>query len=478
MLLVKVGHFQYLIPSDQIHYIDYIDTVTLLPFASHPVEGLTMFNNRPLLQVNLALALALNEQNGEKRIIFKTGAGEIALRADQVLNFTDTDAESTQTPPLFVLKDILPWLVQSPSAVESKADSLATDLKPSHTSLTVLLVTVDRKITALLSNAVFYIEEIEALQLLEHQALEADLLLKVKNTLLPGYSLARFSNHPRQPNLKQKAVIIRTAQKIWALVVDQVLGLETVETAYSIDNNDSNLWYITQAGEIREIIDPNQLTGMSTQLSKLANTQSQWTRPAVQMLNQVSTEGLRIYCGNHSYMLPLTLASKTLDLIDSSLIGKRRNSPDLSDFKNLKGLNNRIPWIDLGKLLLPNHHSNSVYGVLISLSEHVYAVLGVEKALLQLPLTTQQWLPLTNLPPVSASFFDAASYDLETGQWILRVVAKVEFAKLPWTVKKNIVKAISGWFDLTEVLSLNVVAQPPPPSFRRTKPRTNTLKAT
>jgi hypothetical protein len=51
------------------------------------------------------------------------------------------------------------------------------------------------------------------------------------------------------------------------------------------------------------------------------------------------------------------------------------------------------------------------------------------------------------LPHPISDIFASAVYDEVSKQWLLNFNSHLSFAQIPWTIKKAIVKAISGWFD-------------------------------
>ena len=109
----------------------------------------------------------------------------------------------------------------------------------------------------------------------------------------------------------------------------------------------------------------------------------------------------------------------------------------------------RLPWIN-GTTLFSGKQGTVApkYTILITLVQQGQILLGVDRVLLQPTLTKGAWITLTNLPFPTSLFFDAATYEEQTGQWVLRVTDSINFAKLPWSIKKAVVKAIEGWFDL------------------------------
>lgn len=230
ILSVKINHLQWAIPLEKVHYIDYVENLTPLPFTILPIAGLTKFNNQPLVQVNLAQALGLADQSGNKRVIVTTSQGEVALRVDEVLDLVKPDLLE-KSPPLLQLTEILAW-AKTTNSVKAKPAVTAHTNSPVTSFLTVLLVVVGSKIVALSSHMVECIEEIDTFQLLEYQDIQPDLLIKVKDDLLPAYSLTRFLNSNEEGS-KQQAIIVRGPRGPWALIVEQVLGLENIYQIYT-----------------------------------------------------------------------------------------------------------------------------------------------------------------------------------------------------------------------------------------------------
>jgi chemotaxis signal transduction protein len=447
MLTIKITHTQWAIPLEKIHYIDYTEKLTLLPFASSPIEGLTQFNNQPIVQINLVQASGLNNQSGNKRVIISTPQGNIALKVDEVLNFVNPNSADTP-PPLLELNEILSRL-EATNTIKLKSSTP----NPSPACLTTLLVTAGGKTVALSSHTIDHIEEIHDFQLLDYKETQPDLLIKVKDDLLPAYSLTRFLNCSSE-STKQKAVIVRGSHSAWALVVEQVLALENIYQIYTTGTDTHGLWYITKSGEIREIINANQLIGEISKSYPVPITQPQWTQPLIHMAEQSRSDGLRVECGNNSYVLPMTIVQRTLDWLNHSLTTRQR-FPTPATHSNRK---TRIPWIN-GTMLLTGKcdiTTNPKHVVLITFSQQRHLLFGVEHALLQPMLTPNAWIPLTHLPFPTVLFFDAATYDERAAQWILRVREHIEFSKLPWSIKKAFVTAIMGWIDLETITAQHV----------------------
>ena len=478
MLSIRVGHILCSMPSEQVSHIDYVSTITPLPFTHAPIEGLVSFNARPLLQINAADALGLEQeaQSGKKRLIVNTAQGDFAVRVDEVVRLVkeknSAADENQQLLSRLRLKEILPQTLKT----KKSAAALKQNNPSAHViaqKLTVLLVATGDKTIALLAHNIDHIQEMTSLQSLDGQNTQGDLLIKVKDHLLPTHSLAQLLQL-KEAGAETVAVIVRGGQSMWALRVQQVIGIESIEQVYSSGADARGLWYVTQTGQIRELIDADNLVsandyspprlwyvaqnghiqelidadnllGANNGSPPLTITTPQATSRAQQLserLERLTTEGLRIYCGGGSYILPLTMATQAVESMDlAAMTASRFSNADRSNRAE------RIPWIDAAALLFGKPSVAIKNTVAITLADDGYILLGVDRVVLSQSLSTaEKWCDVALPYPVTL-FFDVACYDEQTGQWILRAVNRIKFADLPWTLKKSLAKAIIGWFD-------------------------------
>ena len=475
MLSIRVGPILYSLPGEQVTHIDYLSLVTPLPFVRAPIEGLVSFNAQPLLQINVADALGVEPEakTGNKRLIVNTAQGNFSLRIDEVVKLSKTKTsgpdEHQQPPPRLRLEDILrPLLKAKKSSAALKPNN--SPVQVTQQNLTVLLVATGDKTLALLAHNIERIQEMTALQTLDEQSGQDDLLIKVKDHLLPTHSLAHLLQL-NEAGAEPLAVIVRGAQTPWALRVQRVIGIETIERVYASGTDARALWYVTQTGQIRELIDADSLVktsacspsrlwyvtrnghiqelidadnlrGAHNSLPTLTITAPQATSGAVQRSERLTTEGLRIYCGAGSYILPLTMATQALESVDLAAISASR-------FANADRSNRalRIPWIDAAVLLFGKSSVAVKNTVAVTLADGGHILLGVDRVVLSQSLSSaEQWRDV-DLPYPVTLFFDAACYDEQSGQWILRAVNAITFAGLPWALKKSVAKAILGWVD-------------------------------
>lgn len=296
VLPVVVGETTFAIPLEKVRYVDYPDTLTPLPLATAPVEGLARFNNRPLVQISVAQALDLKAKIGHGRIVVMSVAqGEVALRVDEVLGFVSTqptahngseDAEeesaaTTSAMPLLKLEEVLPWL-KGPADTTQQTPEPVIPKMPTRANVAghILLVATGTQVMALLADSVDRIEELDASMPLRHPDTEADVLIKIEDYLLPARSLARILKCEGGP--EHYALIVRGTQHPWALLVERVLRLEKIERLHSIisPSGANSIWYLTDDGKVTEVIDAKEFFGIVSENEHaqlpVVDPQSRW----------------------------------------------------------------------------------------------------------------------------------------------------------------------------------------------------------
>lgn len=453
VLPVVVGDITFAIPLEKVRYVDYPDMLTPLPLATSPVEGLARFNNRPLVQISVAQALDLKPKSGHGRIVVMSVAqGEVALRVDEVLGFVAThttahhgsedpegeSATTTSTMPLLKLEDVLPWLNGTGDTINAPELVIQKIATRTNVAGHILLVATGTQVMALLAESVDRIEELDATLSLRHPDTEADVLIKVEDYLLPARSLARILNCEGGP--EHYALIVRGTQHPWALLVERVLRLEKIDRLHSIvsPSGANSIWYLTDDGKVTEVIDAKEFFGVISEHTQLpvVDPQSRWDN-LPQMSANLSTEGVRIYCGDTICILPLALVSRTIGNLGE--VVTQEQDPDHTDL---------IPIID-GTMLLEQHPKKGEHcNILLSFCKDNHTVLAVDRASLQPTLPTGQWLPLTVLPPPTSFLFDAATYDETEGRWVLRVTKSLGATQFSWSAKRALVNSMLGWVGL------------------------------
>lgn len=483
MLSIKVGSVFCALPSEAIQIIDYVTPITVIPFVHSPIEGLTNFNGMPVIQIDVASAIGNDrqEQTGHKRIIVNYAESSYALRVDDVVNLAKTDSSSvtdkSQNPVRSLsLKELITFTKKKKKLTVSlqKTDKIGSSSV--QTAIPVLLVLSGERTIAFFTHTIDHLQKIESLQTLSEKSSQGDFLIKVKDHLLPTYFLGQLLGQEEVEN-ESVAIIFKSEQSNWALCVQQVLKMEYVDKVYSSGTDARGLWYVTQTGEIRELIDAinlpglhssassprlwyvtpngqiqelidaNQLLGVSNDSLGITITTPQETSFALQDTDHLTIDGLRIYCGTSSYLLPLTMATRAdKDWDRATMKLSRYGERDGSRKKDC------IPCIDGNALFFGKSGQLIERTVRVTLALGGELLLGINRAVLSQSLSTGASWMAVDLPYPATLFFDAAHYDDETGQWTLRFLDAIKFSDLPWIIKRSVVKAIIGWFDHDETI--------------------------
>jgi chemotaxis signal transduction protein len=450
VLIVIADQNEIAIPFEQVVHLDNPGSVTPLPFSTSPIEGLAQFNHRPLLQIHLAAALhltvATTPAEDSKVVVLATPQGDIGVRVDRVVGFRSAGDFHAAPCQVLRVETLLPWL--SGGALQKIAPTIA-DTSRQRKQLSVLNVAAGDDIISLLTDSIDRIEDIDAIA---PCGTNGAWVIRVGTQLLPAYSLAKLLGQSATEPAATQAVIVSNPQGAWALMVSRVLGLEKIDTWHAlpclIDASHStkptaDLWYLNQDGQIKKLLDANQLIGLAAQTVVPSDIQTHGHKSRSLLADNLSCEGLRIACGGVIVVIPVGLSRQVLG--------------DLGSQSGLKTADrtrhNQIPWLDGRPLLtgkppsaLPHCH------VQISLGPRRCVVLAVDKIALQPSLTDNQWMPLTTLAPATAVFFDAAAYDETHYQWMLRVRADMTWKKLTRRIAEagltaTVADALQGWLN-------------------------------
>jgi chemotaxis signal transduction protein len=468
ILPIIVNNTAFGILLEQVHYVDYPEALTLLPLTSSPIEGLARFNGLPLVQINVAQALGLENSGLEgKIVVISLPQGNLALRVDEVLSFVAADeklpqsAGTYQNLSILKLDEIFPWIknlndttvsVTQPATVPTET---ASSTAPSSY---ILLVASSGHTIGILADSIERIEPIDDSLPLRKFDIDADFLVRVEDYLLPARSLARLLN--QRSTSERQALIIHGLNKPSVLTVERISSLEKVDYFHLTTSQSGikSLWYLSEDKQVIEVVDakeffsnaPNEYESL-----QFVDPQSRWDN-LPQLAAQLSTEGIRVQCGHLAYVLPLALVNRILG--DLAQVDKLTELADPTKTDEPKwferpGKTGRIPVIDCVKLFNQSDHEPSNCHILLALpGGHV--VIAVHHAQLQPTLPSQQWLPLTLLPPLAAWFFDAATFDDVEKQWVLRVKEQIDFAQFPWSLKRLVVASLTTGME-ADKLNIN-----------------------
>jgi CheW-like domain len=445
----------------QVHYVDYPEALTPLPLTSSPIEGLARFNGLPLVQINVAQTLGLETNRAEGKIVIITlPQGNLALRVDEVLSFVAADeklpqlAGTYQNLSLLKLDEIFAWIknINDTTVSVTQPATVPTETASGGASSSyILLVASSGHTIGLLANSIERIEQIDDSLPLRKFDSDADFLVRVEDYLLPARSLARLLS--KCSTSERQALIIRGLNKPAVLTVERILSLEKVDFFHLTTSQSGvkSLWYLCEDKQVIEVVDAKELFNNvpnEYESLQLVDPQSRWDN-LPQLAAKLSTEGVRVQCGHLAYVLPLALVNRILgDLVKVDKLTEladptKTDETELFEQQKKPG---RIPVIDCAKLFNQLDNEPTHCHILLTLPRG-HVVIAVHHAKLQPTLPSQQWLPLTLLPPPVALLFDAATFDDVEKQWVLRVKERIDFSQFPWNLKRLVVASLITWME-------------------------------
>lgn len=463
VLPVVVNNMTFGIPIHQVQYVDHAGPLTGLPLTTPPIEGLIQFNGLPLIQLNVAQALGFEGRVEGKIVIVTLPQGYLALKVDEVLSFISATAEeksqsgeSQQDLPLLKINEVFPWLnhiqVKNPVATdetdpfdEDERDS-AVDNTPIQVNLNsyILLVSSAEHTIGLLAESVDRIEGIDDLLPLRKEDTEADLLVRIEDVLLPARSLATLLKAEGKP--ERQAILIRGLEKPSVLAVEHVSCLEKINHFHLTTSPGGNksLWHLTEEGKSIEVINAREFFNKTEEYTTLpiVYPQASWDN-LPQLATKLSTEGVRVECGEVICVLPLAIVERILGDLEEE--GLKPIDSTKSSFNQLRSEQGKIPVINCVTLFRQIHHDQPVESHILLSLKCGYTVIAVHRAELQPTLPEDHWLPLTCAPPLATLLFDAAAFSESDQKWILRVKTDVDLMTAPWEVKRQLVASLLAW---------------------------------
>jgi hypothetical protein len=423
-----------------------------------------------VLQINLANLLAVETNKGNKRLVITTPNGDIGLRINDIVN---VDAAGNADLPVLHLTELLPWTQHQHVDLEKQdiKPRIETSNEVVSDSLKVLVVRSQNCSLALNADNIDHIQELFAVQKETLKQTHSDTLIRIKNSLLSTRSLARLgANEPSELCNEHIAIIIQSEVEQWALLVEEVIHFEHVTQVYVSGSEGQNLqilktatemrdllnaqpparlWYISEQGQIRELVNANALSKTQRQALNvnLIEPNSVESASISPVYTSLENQGLQIYCGDNSYLLALALVKRTVNGLKVASRTRQRFS-----IANASQRDSQIPLINATPLLSARIclQKNRCI-LLLMLPNKTEILLSINKAALCLP--TDKWRAL-HLPYPAALLFDAASYDEQQQRWILRLNNAFTFNGLPYSLKKAIRNSIIGWFDKQSIEKL------------------------
>ncbi len=469
ILPVVINDITFGIPLNQVQYVDHVGDLTPFPLTSSPIEGLVRFNNLPLIQLSVAQALGFESKNEGKLVIVRLPQGYLALRVDEVLGFVHSqgkadEMEPTQQIPLLKLTEIFPWIKDNHYALLMDfSPEISKKIKQNkELNNYILLVSSGDYTIGLLADSVDRIEGIDESLPLRKFDTDADLLVRIEDVLLPARSLSTLLSVKSKE--ERQAILIRGMDKASVLAVERVSRLEKIEHFHLTISpvGHKSLWHLTEDKKSIEVVNAREFFCKPQEYNKLSivNPQSRWDN-LPQLAAKLSTEGVRVRCGDVICVLPLTIVDRILgDLEKEDLALVDSNEMEETDLNvdsvMQKCATDKIPVIDCVTLFGQKHCSNAVDSYVLLSLPCGYVLIAVHQAELQPTLPDNQWFPLAFMPPIATFLFDMATFSDTENRWIFRVKSQLNFSTFPWNIKRLFVSSLLKWVYFSENKSINL----------------------
>jgi hypothetical protein len=252
---------------------------------------------------------------------------------------------------------------------------------------------------------------------------------------------------------ERQAILIRGMEKPFVLAVEYVSHLEKINHFHltTSPSGTNSLWHLTEDGKSIEVVNAREFFDKTEEYTtfSLIDPQSRWDN-LPQLATKLSTEGVKIQCGDVICVLPLSMVERVLGDLQEEGLEPVSSMEGEETFEQLRGELGKVPVIDGVTLFNQHHHQQAVKSHLLISLKCGYAVLAVDHIELQPTLPEEQWLPLTLMPPIATLLFDAATFSESEQKWILRVKADLDLTKSPWEVKRLLVSSLLAWVRITK----------------------------
>ncbi|MBP2231168.1 hypothetical protein J2847_004480 [Azospirillum agricola] len=368
---------------------------TPLPLAEPPIEGVAAVEGRPVLQIDLARALAGGPDapsgTGRILVVAATEAGALALRVE------DARWAGAATAPVLDLGTSLPWTGDTvPVAASAPRPCRGADamlpLLPVHHAGERVALRIDR------------LDRVERPDSLTPVPGSRDVLLRFGDALLTARPLTGEGAGDAPC-----ALVLRgdAPGEQAALLVERALGVERCPldrlTALRHSDGVESLWWRREDGEPLRVIDPGPLFGWAATAGGEGRVgeAARWTPP-----RPARPDVLEVEIAGHAVAFPLALVA---GVDEASFAGGPARL-------RLAGMRRALPVDRLRPLATDG---------------------------------TVGWRSLTALPPSVAPLFDAARWDAAAMRWRFRVNAdsltRIPGNRVAWPAKRALAAARRVW---------------------------------
>ncbi|WP_146210707.1 chemotaxis protein CheW [Azospirillum sp. TSO35-2] len=381
------------LPMDAVRGIAEMGSVTALPLAEPPVEGVAAIEGCPLTVVDTARALGRTAGAGRVLVVVATAVGELALRVDEARMAGRPDA------PELDIAGLLPWA--------GAAVAVAAGGRPPRRAATALPLLHARHGATEVALRIDRLDRIGRPVRIDAMPGSPDSLIHLDEELYA----ARFLS-PDGTGTAPHALILRgDAGDRAALLVDNALSVERcpLDRLAAVRHSDGSrsLWWRRAEGASLRVVDPGPLFGWAACADD--RLQPGGPLPGAPLFSHAARGGrpevLVLEIAGHAVALPLALVGEVED--GGAAGGGVR--------VRLAGMRRRL-HADRARLL---------------------------------DVGASDWRSLKALPPAAALLFDAARWDGPAARWVFRAnidtLTQPGGKRVAWAPKRALAAAWRGW---------------------------------
>lgn len=422
-ITISVAGNLYALPKNQLIQITETGIPTPLPFAPLGIEGMVCFDNKPLIQINVAQALGLKSNTKPQytqTLIVNTSHGVIALKIEHIVT---THAVVPTLPLENLVANLAPGVFNT-----DKEHSLTTNSSQQSPlpQLVALIVAIGATQVAILIEPGLSVEQatLHPIQTADNETKYR--MAMIGNRLLPVRLLI-------QDNVHTGPVIIGRIEKNWhAVLVTKFIGLQplnptnlvllpnaTIGANLCIQHNGATFClynFATLANSDTHAISQNY----QKLLSVVSESQSAGIDEKI--IERKNTDGIKVSINGSRWQIPLPLVER-LQTVDLALLRK----PESHHQRPSRLFVAKRWFFPFNNTVAPAPNSPAIW---LRLTKTTQIALLVDSAILNPTQAAHPWLPLPTMPYTTTLLFDAVRFEAATGNWILRVNTHIQLAEL------------------------------------------------
>ena len=326
------------------------DVLTPLPLAVAPVEGMTVIDGFPVVQVDLTHLLTGQPGTGRTLVVVCQGNSRIAFRTDRSSLAMGTVVPATECADFF--------RSFTPTDGASNEQTASPYVLPLH----IILLKAQGRVFGVPAVSVECINRVTTLTNLRSTTDEPRSLVLLNDEALPSRPIpTRLGVETVPISGEEWGVVVTLPNERFVWMATSVLGLRTVACkkirSVAIADEPPLLWYEDEQGDFVELIDPAGVLGGFCSIGPM-------TRVPESMVGFRSD--LQLRCGPFRCLLPLAMTGRVLETVMSGLAKQKVASGDM-------------PVINAARLFGFSGESNPRRGVVVTLEGDRKIVLAVDE---------------------------------------------------------------------------------------------------